>query len=131
MKVLFHLVVKNNLKGSFSIDIQYHLLSFLFSEEESPLSVVESSPSPLINHQTPEETDQRQRSSSSSSHSDTQRNEVHKTDNTPQENETKSATDDHYSSEKETSIKQKPYNHDILVIETQPPKVKTIEYEYF
>jgi hypothetical protein len=73
---------------------------------------------------TSDEDDQIQRSSSSTSgksstHSDIQSKQAHKTeDQSP-----KIGADTYPSFRKEPSIKRKSYNHDVLVIQTQPPKV--------
>jgi hypothetical protein len=78
---------------------------------------------------TSDEDDQIQHSSTSTSaksstHSDIQSKQAQKSDNIDQEQSTKTYTGTHPSIRKEPLIQRKPYNHDILVIQTQPPKVK-------
>jgi hypothetical protein len=78
---------------------------------------------------TSDEDDQIQSSSTSTSgksstHSDIQSKQAQKSDNIDQEQSTKTDIGTHPSIRKEPLIQRKSYNHDILVIQTQPPKVK-------
>ena len=82
----------------------YHFLKFSIEEIPAPIDV-----------QTPDEIDQLPRPSSSSSQSDITNKQPH-------------SADEHYEFlwEKETVPQRKAYNHDILVIDTQPPKVEEV-----
>jgi hypothetical protein len=102
---------------------------FGFSIEKSPISVSERSPSAPVTIQTLEDIDQTQRPSTNVTHS-------HETDRIDKYTETEQSIDidinspiltrKEFLTEQNTrrlSFEKKPSNYDILVIESQPPKV--------
>jgi hypothetical protein len=137
--VLCLLAVKNLNKSLFVIDVQYDSPWFLFSIEESPTPVAKRSSLTPINIETPEDNDQIQlpstsSSSKSSTSSDIETKQPEETDDIhpeyKQEQSIRSGTD---NQTKKFSIEQKSYNHDILVIQSQPPRVNNCQkiFDYF
>lgn len=123
------------------------VIFLLFSIEESPASVNERPTTAPVNISIPENMDRIQRPSTGSSvtssthtpHSSSQSKKLPKI-NEPRrvyqefkhEQSTKSESDNRTLTQKESSteqttsrssFEQRPYYHDVLVIETQPPKV--------
>jgi hypothetical protein len=116
--------VKTVLKGLFLYRFLYYQCFLLFSIQESPVSIAERSSSDPLNTQTPDDIDQilSGSSSSRSSRSSAQTKQLDKIN----EIDDHTLPDKDSSTEQDTnrsSVEQKPYNHDILVIQTQPPKV--------
>jgi len=114
---------------------------FLFSIEKSLTSVAELSVSAPENLQTLEDIDQVERPlTSQSTESSIQTKEHPKTDTIHEENKKDESIKNNIDNQKEFSTKQstrrssseqRSYNHDILVIQTQPPKVIFVFNDFF
>lgn len=103
---------------------------FSFSIEEPSSPLADQSPSLLppthVDVQTLEENDRAQRPSTTSSTSSFAHAQPEQIDHVQQEKNISPST------QEQSASKSKPYNHDVLVIETQPPKVgKKMPIDHF